>query len=46
MKQKAETDALLQDPDARQRRRNRLKLMGAGEALIPLAENLCSGVDL
>lgn len=44
MKQKTETDALLQDPDARQRRRNRLKLMGAGEALIPLAENLCSSI--
>ena len=43
-KQKTETNVLLQDPDARQRRRNRLKLVGAGEALIPLAEDLCSGV--
>lgn len=42
-KQKGATDMLLQEPDARQRRRNRLKMMGVEEPLIPLTEDLCCG---
>ena len=42
-KQKETTDMLLQEPDARQRRRNRLKMMGVEEPLIPVTEDLCCG---
>ena len=42
-KQKETTDMLLQEPDARQRRRNRLKMMGVEEPLIPPIEDLCCG---
>ena len=39
----AVTDTLLQEPDAGQRRRNRLKKMGVEEPLIPPTEDLCCG---
>lgn len=42
--QREEAKRKLQDPDARQRRRNRLRLMSEGELTIPHAANVCSAV--
>ena len=44
-KQKSEMDTLTQDPDARQRRRNKLKLMSSVmEPLIHPVEDLCNDI--
>ena len=42
--QREEAKRKLKDPDARQRRRNRLQLMSEGDMIIPHAADLCSAV--
>ena len=42
--QREEAKRKLRDPDARQRRRNRLRLISEGEMIIPRAADVCSAV--